>query len=377
MNSEEPAAIAEAQPQFFSPERTEVDSSSTSLTPAAPGESANWDLLRATAVLCVFYGHLAGFIGFYTPKNLGFFGVVLFFIHTSFVLMGSLERLETTGMARTWPLVVAFAIRRIFRIYPLSIVCVLLVPLLRVPKFPGETYAWTGWPGYLSNLAITQNLTHSRVVLAPLWTLPVEVQMYCFLPFLFMALRRGPYRSILFWIISVLASLTIPLIFQGRLNVIAYAPCFIAGIVAYGVAQALPKRLPAWLWPVTLALAIAVWKMFDSNPSFLAQVHRAWIFAFVLGILLVQFKEITQPTVARAAHLVAKYSYGIYVSHVAVFWFAIFRLIHFPIALRIAAGVIASLLVPFALYHLIEYPCIRLGARCAERFRLRSTVPAR
>ena len=68
----------------------------------------------------------------------------------------------------------AFAIRRLFRIYPLTVVRVLLVAVFGVPRFPGEAYAWVGWPAYLSNLAITQNLTHSRVVLAPLWTLPLE-----------------------------------------------------------------------------------------------------------------------------------------------------------------------------------------------------------
>jgi len=337
--------------------------------PALSGESANLNLLRATAVLCVFYGHLAVLLGFYTPKNLGFFGVVLFFVHTSFVLMASLERLETGGFARTWPLTAAFATRRLFRIYPLSIVCVLLVPVFQIPKFPNEAYAWIGWPAYLSNLAITQNLTHSKVVLAPLWTLPVEVQMYGCLPFFYMALRKGRYRSLVFWILSATASLAIPLIFQGRLNILLYAPCFLAGIVAYDLSQIFPKRLPAWLWPITLAATIGVWKLFDGNPNFMDQVHRAWIFALVLGVLVVQFREITASLVAKTAHQVAKYSYGIYLSHVAVFWLAIYRMSHFPLVARILVGAAASVLVPVALYHLVEHPCIKLGGRCAERFR--------
>jgi peptidoglycan/LPS O-acetylase OafA/YrhL len=364
MNSEDTVAVANEGQRNSSV-------SSANAGQVAPDEFTNLDILRATAVLCVFYGHLAGLIGFYTPKNLGFFGVVLFFIHTSYVLMGSLERLEASGFLRTWPLAAAFAIRRLFRIYPLSIVCVLLVPVFGVPRFPGEAYAWVGWPAYLSNLAITQNLTHSRAVLAPLWTLPVEVQMYGVLPFLYMALRKGRYRSLYFWILSVAASLTMPLILQGRLNVMLYAPLFISGIVAYDLSRALSKRrrLPAWLWPVTLALAIAAWKVFDYNPDFLAQVHRAWIFALVLGVLVVQFREITTSAVAKAAQLVAKYSYGIYLSHVAVFWFALYRISHLPLALRILVGAAASVLVPVALYHLVEHPCMRLGSRSADRLR--------
>jgi len=112
-----------------------------------------------------------------------------------------------------------------------------------------------------------------------------------------------------------------------------------------------------------------IWKMFDGNPDFLAQIHRAWIFALVLGVLIVQFHEIPLASVTRAAHLVAKYSYGIYVSHVAVFWFAVSRLSHFPAGLRLVAGAVLSVLVPVALYHLVEHPCIRLGSRYAQHFR--------
>jgi peptidoglycan/LPS O-acetylase OafA/YrhL len=362
MNQADIAAVAER-------EQRNRSLSSVSVRQTAPDEFTNLDILRATAVLCVFYSHLAAFIGLYTPKNLGFFGVVLFFVHTSYVLMGSLERLETSGFARPRRLAMAFAIRRLFRIYPLSIVCVLMVPVFGIPRVPGEAYNWVGWPAYLSNLAITQNITHSRVVLGPLWTLPVEVQMYGFLPFLYMALRKGRYRSLSHWLFSVVASLAVQLIFPGRLNVIAYAPCFVAGIVAYDLSQVLRKWLPAWLWPVTLALAIAIWKLFDSDPNLMAQVHRAWLFALVLGVLVVQFREGTMPAVAQTAHLVAKYSYGIYVSHVAVFWLAVYRMSSFPLALRILVGASASVLVPVALYHLVEHPCIRLGSRYADRLK--------
>jgi peptidoglycan/LPS O-acetylase OafA/YrhL len=109
--------------------------------------------------------------------------------------------------------------------------------------------------------------------------------------------------------------------------------------------------------------------LFDSRGDFLAEVHRAWIFALALGILVIQFREISWPPLARAAHLVAKYSYGIYVSHVAVFWVAISPMSHFPTPVRVLTGAALSVIAPVALYHAVEHPCIRLGARYAERFR--------
>jgi peptidoglycan/LPS O-acetylase OafA/YrhL len=368
------AARSGAPPSGNASETSARDRSSTPPASVPSPESPNLDLLRATAVLCVFYGHLAGILGLYAPKNLGLFGVVLFFVHTSYVLMGSLQRLEAAAFPRRWPLTLSFAIRRIFRIYPLSIVCVILVPLLQVPRFPGEPYVWLGWPAYLSNLAITQNLTHSKVVLAPLWTLPIEVQMYAVLPFLYMELKPGRYRSFLFWIISVVASLAIPLLFQGRLNILLFGPCFIAGIVAYDLSHTLRPSLPSWLWPITLALVITLWKFFGGS-EFLEEVHHAWLFALVLGVLVTQFRDITSAPFVRAAHEVAKYSYGIYLSHVAIFWFAIVWMSRYPVPLRILAGTALSVLVPVILYHAVEKPFIRLGASAARPFQTAQPIP--
>jgi peptidoglycan/LPS O-acetylase OafA/YrhL len=137
-----------------------------------------------------------------------------------------------------------------------------MVPVFGIPRVPGEAYNWVGWPAYLSNLAITENITHSRVVLGPLWTLPVEVQMYGFLPFLYMALQKGRYRSLSHWILSALASLAVALIFPGRLNVVAYSQCFVAGIVTYDIGQVVREWITAWLWPITVVFSLDIVTIF-------------------------------------------------------------------------------------------------------------------
>jgi peptidoglycan/LPS O-acetylase OafA/YrhL len=56
--------------------------------------SANLDVLRATAVLMVFCHHLLEY-GYFSERRvsgLGQFGVLIFFVHTSLVLMMSMER---------------------------------------------------------------------------------------------------------------------------------------------------------------------------------------------------------------------------------------------------------------------------------------------
>src|SRR4051812_41143854 len=86
-------------------------------------ESSNLDILRAVAVLAVVVSHA---LILTTPNpapdalfNLGHVGVLIFFVHTSYVLMLSLERQSQKAPDRLWS---RFMIRRVFRIYPLSIV---------------------------------------------------------------------------------------------------------------------------------------------------------------------------------------------------------------------------------------------------------------
>src|ERR1700741_5259738 len=133
----------------------------------------NLDLLRAVAVLLGLASHVYVFVtGKQVPVNhrMGQLGVELFFVHTSLVLMQSLDRPRLTGSA----LFKQFYIQRLFRIYPLSIVFVSCIYF-----FGPEQWSTLE---LFSNLTLTQNLTYSKVMSDPLWSLPLEVQMYIALP---------------------------------------------------------------------------------------------------------------------------------------------------------------------------------------------------
>src|SRR4030088_2844768 len=92
------------------------------------GASANLDFLRSGAVLMVLVNHLTRHYHFDRFDDVGLFGVLLFFVHTSLVLMYSMQRSPMAGFA----LVIAFYIRRFFRIYPLSILAVLTAVALHL-----------------------------------------------------------------------------------------------------------------------------------------------------------------------------------------------------------------------------------------------------
>lgn len=172
--------------------------------------SANLDILRSLAVTVVLVDHLLITLLFRQGLlhktalenfvfNLSQAGVLAFFVHTSLVLMYSLER-----MARdVHHLTLSFYVRRFFRIYPLSMVCVLLVILFRMPADTWGDGNGISVRTAVSNLLLIQNLVWKGggSILVPLWSLPYEVQMYLVLPALyFLTLRKRavPYLAGLF-----------------------------------------------------------------------------------------------------------------------------------------------------------------------------------
>ena len=132
---------------------------------------------------------------------LGRIGVLFFFVHTSLVLMYSLARMSSHPDC----LFARFYVRRAFRIYRLSIAAVLASLLLQIPPLPWEPIGVRSLPGIASNLALTMNLTYTPPILGPLWSLPLEVQMYLVLPLLFVVIRRGGVAVVAgCWLLSLL-----------------------------------------------------------------------------------------------------------------------------------------------------------------------------
>ena len=120
--------------------------------PVSTGEASqlrNLDILRAIAVLSVLSSHLAPFVAFGTPEvrafwglGMGRFGVLTFFVHTALVLMLSMER---SSVAPQW--IYWFYTQRIFRIYPLSIICLIVVLACRVPNGDlSDLHTVFAWP---------------------------------------------------------------------------------------------------------------------------------------------------------------------------------------------------------------------------------------
>ena len=335
----------------------------------------NLDFMRAVAVLLVLFGHLTYFLGLMDlgPLRLilaGIMGVQIFFVHTCFVLMLSLERQWKNQTAAE--LFSSFMVRRVFRIYPLSIFVICLVVAFRLPMAELQSGQFVAMPLHpalvVSNLLLVQSSRNS--ILGPTWSLPYEMAMYLFLPWLFLLLyaNKSVWRLAAGWSFSVLAGLAFLTYLGGGHynNFLLYVPCFLPGVIAYQLQRTRRRQLPAFVWPgvVIGVVLLYLWNQNLASDSWI----KGWIACLALGASSPFFAQISAPWLTEPSRLIAKYSYGIYLSHFFCIWLMFDRL-HYvlPRAARLTLFAALVALLPIAFYHFLEEPLIQLGKRVAKR----------
>jgi peptidoglycan/LPS O-acetylase OafA/YrhL len=262
--------------------------------------SSNLDVLRASAVLMVLFDHLCRHfhvdqIGKFGVADIGVFGVLLFFVHTSLVLMYSMQRSGLTGI----DLMKNFHVRRFFRIYPLSILAVLVAVALRLHA-NGRGLDFGSRPGSLelvSNLLLIQNLTHSDSIIGPLWSLPIELQMYVILPFLFLWRKRSLSPLLALWVIcGVIGHFPQVISWLSWFTLLLYIPNFLPGVIAFSIPER--RTIPSFLWLPFIILLTAV---FASIPSRRVGAELC----LLLGLAIPLFKETALRPLQLSAHWIA------------------------------------------------------------------------
>jgi len=311
--------------------------------------------MRAIAVMTVLVAHC---LPASSPQQAaGHYAVLVFFVHTALVLLCSLERQAgAPGLARR------FYIQRAFRIYPLSVLCVVVSLAFRI-SWPEHVFTPPSTLSVAANLLLMQNLLHNpRSISVPLWSLPYEVQMYAVLPLVFWFIRkRGVLAAVSLAAISValpVAETLAPPI-PGRV-VTLFVPCFIGGALAYcGYGSRL--RLPWWLWPVVIAAFGVIYWGTGQN------IYCEWLGCIALGLLVPVFQQSPNRVITKSAAVVARYSFGIYVSHAPLLWLCFQRLSGLSVVARWLLFATLICTTPVALYHLVEEPMIRVGKALSYR----------
>jgi peptidoglycan/LPS O-acetylase OafA/YrhL len=331
---------------------------------------ANLDILRAFAVGAVFVQHLlntlqhvTGFnnralVGLADRSGIGHAGVCAFFVHTSLVLMYSLQRMHQ-AMDRV---AFRFYVRRFFRIYPLAIFSIVLVLVFHIP---GST--WTAPDPIsraviVSNLLLVQNIFTKKEVLDPLWSLPYEVQMYLLLPALYLlaSRKKAPVyigallAGFVFWG-ALVAAIT------GTPKMTAYVPCFLSGVLCYSLRNRIRPTVPAALWTVFVLALIFMHHFIGLRGVPLHWLD--WIFCILLGLGINMFHDSGAATVNLAANKIALYSYGIYLLHVPALYLVFYRFHIQGVVLGSGLSVLVTLAASVLAFHALESPCIEFGRK--------------
>lgn len=340
-------------------------------------DSTNLDLLRTFAVLFVVFRHLL----YENPSlekalgmpQFGKFGVLLFFVHTSLVLMLSLQRQGFDTYATPIKHYAAFVTRRVFRIYPLSILVVLLAAFWFLPygiypmHYADADSTISVTPQVIAgNLLLIQNVWPKPEVsvLGPLWSLPIEIQMYLVLPFLFVAARKWGLAAI--GVIYVV-SLGIAATQSGAAythSMFKFAPCFIPGVMAFALTVK-RRSLPWWVLPIFLLITVVLHSAISSR--FGREVLVGFPICLALGVLLPHLQDLPHGTAAKVFQTIAKYSYGIYLFHDVARTFAFQYLHDIPFPVRFAIFMVATIAPSVAAFHWLEQPFIKWGNDFANR----------
>ncbi|QOL51743.1 acyltransferase family protein [Massilia litorea] len=337
--------------------------------------SPNLDVLRSLAVSFVVISHLLldnslANPGGFDTHILGTLGVMIFFVHTCLVLMFSLDR--QTRVLGGPPTTISFLVVRAFRIYPLSIVVVVVLSVIERMHSGTQPNLST----FLSNVFLIQNLTGSANVTPVLWSLPYEFQMYFFLPVLFIWSRySGRYSSggiAALWCASVALVLAF-----WRLGIdfslVKFFPCFLPGVLAFCRRRMPRSYSPGVLFAYVGAVAILY-------PSLVGHGANAtvlsWLICLLLGMLIPRCGEIKSNLIRNVGSVIARYSYGIYLVHDPIRYFSFHYLKGISPFVQWSVFVVAVAGLSYFAYHFIEKPCIDLGRAAVNRFNFNRTRTA-
>jgi peptidoglycan/LPS O-acetylase OafA/YrhL len=275
--------------------------------------------------------------------------------------MYSLERLRQSGDQVT----LRFYIRRFFRIYPLSVFCVTMAVIFHIPNWPRPDAAIITPRVIFANLLLIQNLVTKISIIGPLWSLAYEVQMYLVLPALFYLTLKKRAATYIGGLLALFYLLGLLLAFRtGHLNMAAYIPDFLCGVLCYTLRNCIRQFVPSFLWPVfILALFVGIRIADFGIPP---RYWTAWIFCLLLGLGINAFQDSKNKFINLFAGRVAMYSYGMYLLHVPVLYVVFMVMGIRNLSLGIMLFVVLTMIASIVTYHFLESPLIEIGQKVSS-----------
>ena len=110
-------------------------------------------------------------------------------------------------------------------------------------------------------------------------------------------------------------------------------------------------------------LVLTGFAIIESDRHFL----QYWLGALVPGLALPLFAQLSAQWIVESSRVVARYSYGIYLSHFICIWFAFVYLAGHSMGFQNAVFLLTFVGMPVVLYHGVEDSLIRVGKNVAKR----------
>jgi len=138
-----------------------------------------------------------------------------------------------------------------------------------------------------------------------------------------------------------------------------------SGVLAYGILSSggrSRRRLDGKWWPLVLVAAVVVFSLVLQSAR--NSPIRGWPLPLTVGLMIPFFSDMPSSLLSKAAKVVAKYSYSIYLLHVPLL---IIAFVKTPgsLAVHLAVFGVLTIVVPYLAYRFIEDPGIKIGQRIA------------
>jgi peptidoglycan/LPS O-acetylase OafA/YrhL len=339
------------------------------------------DGLRGAMAMCVAFYHYAmwfGFQGLGTPGNTLLAALGLYSVQGFFVLSGvcfyHLYRDARFGVR----VLLAFHLKRYFRIAPLYYVSVLLCLALGLAVGPAPSARIL-----LENFSLTFGFFHpNHALVVGGWSIGLECIFYVALPLMVLA---GRLRYGLWFLLAGLLLVAVRADahmlateyaqrFHAYVVVGNHAFLFVIGALLAELRRLWSLRLPAWLLPLS-AFSVGAGVFVACAPvsdHFALVSGEARIVGVALCASLVALAALTSArssALTRAYGQLGELSFGVYMLHRVAYACVAPSVSGWPPAWRcVAALCVATLLAKLSL-HVVERPFLRLGQRLAERVR--------
>ena len=323
------------------------------------------DFSRGIAALLVFVSHAGASTGYFSKLgyryewvDFGQAGIITFFFVSGFVIPWSLEHSKSLR---------SFAIRRIFRLYPLFVCLLGLSLVLQMFGIPypmplGNQPMAT----VMSNLfMVWEPLRHTDLVLGS-WTLTIEIVWYAAFGLLFhfglqRDLRALAIATATLFIgvatVSLVMDIRLPL---GRLGMLGVC---LLGYYCYKLHIRQIGRRDALTWMALLVASILfmLWTAFShhrSQTSNFPTVLISWSIGLVLfcvPLIFRQYRFFQMPVFMRFG----RHSYSIYLAHPPILFFC--RNAFTEPAVSLLCSIVMLLGISALLFRFVEAPGIQAG----------------